>query len=583
VPTSFQKGISSQSGSGALSHTISACTAGRRLVVLNDYTSNGFTDGPTGITGVTIGGVAMTRIGYVYAFPGGPFLITSLYLSDPLTGGETTIAVSSDAGGFWQSDIVYAEVSGLGSTLDVQNSFDNFDVALSIGFTTGFANSFGISGAGGGTPTSSGWANISGSTTACYNDDLGAASAETLAFTNLGSANSRSVVVYAIRASGGSTPVVPTVGSLAIAGNAATRIVGTILQPTQGALALAGIAPTVSTGSGVTRQPTAGTLALAGLAPSITRRDTITPTVGAAVLAGQTPGVSVGGSITRQPLTGALVFAGASPTLDLTLPSPVTGTLTLTGVAPNVTVSVAGNIQPSTGALSLTGNAPTVTRQTFITPSTAVMALSGQLATVARQTIIAPVAGALNLAGLSANLTQQLLKAPTAGALTLSGLAPNVTVSTLGTIIPQVGVLALVGNAPGIIRRTTISPTTGAALLTGNAPAVNTTGPKLITGLTGSLSFSGLAPAVAIAPIGGSYIQVPQFLGMLLTDAAQLAANLGFTNILATQVMSNRTGGVVLTQNYAYGDYVPPAIALVLTVADGAVPANTIDTRPYLP
>jgi len=204
--TVHASGISTQSGTGALTHTISALTAGRQLIVLNDSTGNGYTDGPTGITGVTIGGNALTRIGYRYVVPGSSAGITSCYVRTGLGGGETAIAVSSDAGGFWQSDIVWTEVSGLDGLLDVENSTNAFDVALSVGFTTGYSNSLGISCGAGGTPSSSGWSNVTGSTTAAINADLGTAGAETLAFVDLGSPAGRNVAVYAIRASATATP-----------------------------------------------------------------------------------------------------------------------------------------------------------------------------------------------------------------------------------------------------------------------------------------------------------------------------------------------------------------------------------------
>lgn len=74
-------------------------------------------------------------------------------------------------------------------------------------------------------------------------------------------------------------------------------------------------------------------------------------------------------------------------------------------------------------------------------------------------------------------------------------------------------------------------------------------------------------------------IVVPQFVGMLLTYAAQQASDLGFTNILAYQRVSNQFQGIVIAQNYPYGSVVPANIDLTFTVAEGSVPSNTIDER----
>ena len=354
------------------------------------------------------------------------------------------------------------------------------------------------------------------------------------------------------------------------------------ITPTQGALAIAGNAPTITNGASSTRQPTQGALALTGNAPTLLTPRTITPTVGALAIAGQNPAVSSGGGISLQPGAGALSLSGIASTVTLTLPSPATADLLLVGGTPGVTVSSGILIQPAAGALALTGNTPSLLRQDTISPLTGAMALSGQLASVGSQGIITPVGGAASLAGLSPVLTQQLLKTPTPGALALSGGTPTVSVTTLGTIFPATGSLSLSGSAPGLIRLTTIAPTAGALSLTGLAPVIDQTGPKSFTIPTGSLSFTGLAPTVANGSTPGpGEIQVPQFLGMLLSDAVQLAANTGFTNITAVQIMSNRSPGLVLQQNYPYGTSVLAGIALVLTVADGYLPANTIDTRPY--
>ena len=311
------------------------------------------------------------------------------------------------------------------------------DVILAICFDIGGGSSA-IAGVGG-TNRDSG----SNANQYCVQEYAGTGSPITPQFSSTGS-SSFVVMQFLIPASGGASPVVPSVGSQVIGGNAPVRILGLGRVPTVGALALAGIAPTRIMGT--VSVPTVGALALAGIAPSVTRADSRVPTVGALVLSGNAPTIAVSGSVTRQPSTGALVFSGAAPTLDLTLPAPLPGALALSGGTPGIAISIAR--QPTVGALSITGNAPSVTRQTVISPSTATMALSGQLAVVSRQTV--PAAGSLSLAGLSANLTYQLYRQPVTAALALTGLTPSVTVSAAGTAQPLVGSLALLGIAPAV-------------------------------------------------------------------------------------------------------------------------------------
>lgn len=201
MATEIQHGNNTEEGTSGSphTHTLGAMTAGTRLAVVIQLDGT-VPDDLTGVTAITLEGVDLVRIGYRYRFPGVPFALTSLWISEVLTGGETELLVYSAATGYWYSTIHWVEAVDLDGTLDTENSFSNYAVGLAVGFTTNHDNSFGIG--IGGDENTVGWQDFAGTNEAVFSEDLGTAGANTLTFTDLGADAARSGVVYALRSAG---------------------------------------------------------------------------------------------------------------------------------------------------------------------------------------------------------------------------------------------------------------------------------------------------------------------------------------------------------------------------------------------
>lgn len=312
-----------------------------------------------------------------------------------------------------------------------------------------------------------------------------------------------------VAASVSNTTITPSVGSLALTGNAptVTRSGSITVTPSAGSLALTGVAPTVLRGSNTTITPTAGALSLTGQAPTLTYT-LESPPAGTLTLTGAAPTVVV--SQVRQASAGSLALTGLAPTVIRgTIVRPTVGSLSLTGAAPTVSIgSGSGTVTPSVGALTLTGTAPTVIRGTIIQPGSGSLALTGQNATIPQAGVIVPASGSLSLSGAAPTVLRADRIVPSAGSLVISAAAPTVTQAT--TITPASGALSLSGAAPAVRRADTITPAAGALSITGNAPGVSANGNVTIQPGSAALLLSGLAPTATrsdsaiIQPASGS-------------------------------------------------------------------------------
>lgn len=172
----------------------------------------------------------------------------------------------------------------------------------------------------------------------------------------------------------GTTIAVPA-GSLAITGQAPTRITTESISPGVGSMALAGFAPAASINStAVTVSPNVGSLALTGLAPT-------------ASLAG----------VSISPGAGSLAVTGYAPGIGFD--GPPTGALTLTGFAPTVINGLSPNIIPGVGALALTCFAPSLRYDLVAAVPAATMTLNGFAPTTETRAPAVPGTGTLTLTG----------------------------------------------------------------------------------------------------------------------------------------------------------------------------------------
>jgi len=184
------------------------------------------------------------------------------------------------------------------------------------------------------------------------------------------------------------------------------------------------------------------------------------------------------------------------------------------------------------------------------------------------------VGGAVSIAGQAFSFSQNLPVAN--GNVTLAGQSiafnRNLPLSN--------GAITINGQSMTLINGgSLVIDTAGAIGLAGQSVSLSLSGPIAMTiNVPGAITITGQNVALSNGDTEG-LIQVPLFVGMFLTDAAQQASDLGFTNIRAYQQISTRFQGIVIAQNQTYGSFVLPGIDLALVVAEGSVPSNTIDER----
>lgn len=175
----------------------------------------------------------------------------------------------------------------------------------------------------------------------------------------LGSYSAGTYGTGAYNASTVSQTVAVGVGSVTVAGLAATFAAGFTATPAQGTVAVTGVAPTVA-GSAVAAS-SLGTVAILGRAATLAASSTAATGVGAVTVTGLAPTVT--GSVSASTTTGTVtvtglapsVVAGASITTSL-------GAVTVDGFAPDV-VSGGGTLTMETfaGEISLAGYEVTLT------------------------------------------------------------------------------------------------------------------------------------------------------------------------------------------------------------------------------
>jgi hypothetical protein len=198
-----------------------------------------------------------------------------------------------------------------------------------------------------------------------YDLDAGAAGTPSVGFT-LGASDDYAIAAAAFRlASGaGSVTRTPSVGALALAGLAATVAVsgGVTRTPSVGALTLTGLQPVQEL---TVAAPITGSLALTGNAATVLRGTVRQPTVGSLTLAGQQATVVLPRTIA--PSLGSLTLTGlqASVTVGVnnTILIPQVGSMTFNG-QPVTLIQSSPLVRPATGMLTLTGNLPAVLNST---------------------------------------------------------------------------------------------------------------------------------------------------------------------------------------------------------------------------
>ncbi len=138
---------------------------------------------------------------------------------------------------------------------------------------------------------------------------------------------------------GGGVTLQPAVGSIALAGQAATVLTGIDLAPAVGSIATAGQAVTLT--QGTVLQPAVGSISMDGQAATVIETRVVAPAVGAIALVGQAASVIYGTTISVA--VGTISLAGQAVTLTrIRLIAPALGTIAMVGRGVTITAEGLG-------------------------------------------------------------------------------------------------------------------------------------------------------------------------------------------------------------------------------------------------
>jgi hypothetical protein len=475
------------------------------------------------VVGVTYGGVAMTRIRSNVDTTTEPGRVYIYFLGSSIPTGAQTVSIDKTSAVVCWATCVTLTAAADTEVIDhdgIDNNVADPQVTLQYGGREALAVCVLMSG----TATNPVGTLLSGMSRVA-DGDAGAyvhtvdrqTTAGTTDFTIGYTLTSDDVAFSAVAVAevAGSQTVSPSGASIAITGQTALIVLGTVLSPAAGSIAITGQTSAIVLGERLS--PAAAAVSVTGQTPSLVLGTVLSPAAASVALTTSTPTVTASDHQVVAPSSASVAVTGQTPTVGLGInASPAAASIAVTtGVFdpdvfdPDVfyttaKIEISDNqaVSPAAAAISVTSSTPTVVVDVRVSPDAASIAVTGQTPTVETPTVLVPAAASVLITGnvplISVGDAVVVSPAPATVAVTTS--TPTIALSDHQTVAPAPATVSVTGQIPSIVSPVTVAPSTATITITGQVPIVFATDPQTASPDVALIVITGQTPTVTTAP-----------------------------------------------------------------------------------